>query len=130
MSDIPAWLSVLSILVGIAAMLGGVVAVFRASYSRARIEALREDNQDLRHRIEDLERKGDRAEVREDELEAQVNSLSSENELLKELVLQRVEITGLGDLMTMHHKQSLESWEKIVNAISETKREVKKDGPR
>lgn len=115
--DIPAWLSVMSIALGTAAILGGVVAVFRASYSKARIEALREDNQDLRSRIEDLERKEVRHHKREDELEAKVGHLESENETLRELVLQRVEVQGLGDLLTMHHQQAMNHWDRMTEAI-------------
>lgn len=115
--EIPAWLGVVMTTLGIAAIMGGVVATFRASYSKARIEALREDNQDLRNRIEDLEAKEVRSSAKEDELESDIVHLKNENETLRELVLQRVEIVGLGDLMTMHHQQAMQHWDKMTEAI-------------
>lgn len=104
--NIPQWLAVLATVLGLASILGAVIATFRASYSRARIEALREDNNDLRARVDDLEAKEERAQKREAELASEVKHMKDENNILKEMVLQRVEIAGIADVLTLQGEKS------------------------
>jgi hypothetical protein len=122
--NIPQWLAVLATILGVASILGAVIATFRASYSKARIEALREDNNDLRARVVDLEAKEERAAKDKADMMAEMTHMKEKNHILEEMVLQRVEITGIadvlklqGELLQQHHNQSMDTWDKILHAL-------------
>lgn len=102
---------------GIAILLGGVYFAFKASYNTARIQALRDDNTDLRHRVDDLDGEIERAKQREETLEVKVHHLESENQLLREMVLQRAEVGAVASKLDEHHQQAMEAWRKMIIAL-------------
>lgn len=98
---------------------GGVVVFFKASYNRARIDALRQDIDDYRNRQEQCDRQHSDDEKRIEKCEDEIKHLTDENHTLRELVLQRVEIHGLGDLLTMHHQEAMVYWKHMTEAMEQ-----------
>lgn len=122
--SLPTYLQILGVVLGIATLLGGVVLAFRASYSNARIQALREDNDDLRKRVTDTEHEVEVVQTREAACELKIKHLERENDILRGMVTQRADVSGvsdrvedLGELLTMHHAQSMREWKKMTEAI-------------
>lgn len=97
-------------LCGILVLLMGAFVYAKGTYSKARIEALREDNADLRDRVNDLEKK-------EVLLTKDVVKLQGENELLKGLVTQRAQVDTLLEALNQYHEQYLSSWKAIKDEI-------------
>jgi chromosome segregation ATPase len=100
-------------------LVGGAAALIRASYSKARVDALREDNSDLRARVGDIDMELDRQKTRADMLEQKLTHVKAENDLLKDLVTQRANVEAIADVLDFHHKESMEAWEKICKTIKD-----------
>jgi hypothetical protein len=83
--------------------IGAGIALVRGSYSRARMQALREDNDDLRARMSDCEHVNEK-------LEAEVGHLTSENKLLTALVTQRADVDAVLEELRAHNQQAQEFW--------------------
>lgn len=109
MDSIVGWGNAALIVLGVISLLAVTVVGFKASFNTARVSALREDNGDLRSRVDDLDKELVRQKAREEAevakrkaIEARVHHLESENELLKDMVLQRTDITTLTEAMEDH----------------------------
>lgn len=118
--NLPEWLGVIGAVLSIALALGAALALVKGSYNRARIQALREDNDDLRARVGDLDSELERRKLREETMEAKVNKVDSENQLLRELVTQRADVERVEEAVREHHSKALkeldEHHEMSVNA--------------
>ena len=73
MDGISQFLGAVGIVIGAIVLIGGSLALVRGSYNKARIQALREDNEDLRNRVKDCEDKINVGEAREAALEQKVH---------------------------------------------------------
>jgi hypothetical protein len=95
---------------GLAVLCGGILVFFKGAYNKARIEALRQDVQDYANRdaARQEEHRDDQARIAK--LESNVQHLTTENGMLRDLVTQRVEIQQLGGLLTEHHQEAMEAW--------------------
>lgn len=105
---------------GIIAIIGAIVGVWmfaKGSYNKARIQALREDNDDLRKRVDDADKELEKCNARADKHELELKNLHTENALLRELVSQRVEFTEMIGMLNEHHDKSMHAWEDIRLAI-------------
>lgn len=119
--------AVITIILGLAtltALVGSTYVLFRASLSRARINALREDNQDLRNRVDDQDKELIKCQAREKVLEETCVHLREENDMLKKLVLQRAEVDGvkaeverLFEELASHHIATIDVLQGIKEAL-------------
>jgi peptidoglycan hydrolase CwlO-like protein len=119
METLAQWLGMIGGAFGIIVLIIGAVVFINGSYNKARIQALREDNDDLRNRVDDLDDEAERAKIREDKLEAQVKHLSTENQLLADMITQRANVEALADLLEHHHREAMKSWKEIKDAVTE-----------
>ena len=97
---------------GIIVLIAGALVIARSSFSRAQIEALREDNKDLRDRSDDHQK--DIAH-----LESEVTRLSNENELLRGMVTQRAQVEQVLAELNIHHEAAMEVWDRMDHSMSE-----------
>lgn len=106
-----------STIVSLILLVGGGFLITHGAYSRARLEALREDNNDLRSRIDDLEKR--------EEIQAKdIQRLSSENVLLRNLVTSKAEVDGVLAAVNTHHTYAEAKWRDLLAAINEIKEGV------
>ena len=117
--NLPEWLGVIGLVIAVAVAIGGGLALVRGSYTKARMEALREDNGDLRNRVRDCEEKVKASEAREALLAQQVKHVESENNLLKEMVTQRANVEGIGNMLQYHHDQAMSRIDELPEKILE-----------
>jgi hypothetical protein len=111
---------VLGAVVAVIAIIGagiGVVVFIRGAYGQARITALREDNDDLRKRVDDSDKELAKCNAREDVLEVNLLHLRSENDLLREMVTQRADVSTLIDAHTRNHQEIISALTAVVTAI-------------
>jgi chromosome segregation ATPase len=113
---------VIGAIIGLLIMVGGGLALVRGSYNKARIQALREDNDDLRKRVDDMDREAERERSKVKTLTDKVTHLENENTLLTSLVTQRADVdtvlTELRDLQRKaeaHWARMSDAMEKLVN---------------
>lgn len=104
---------------GILVLLTGALVFAKGSFSKARIEALRDDNEDLRSRVSDLEKK-------EALQHKDIERLQGENELLKEMVTQRAQVDAVVSLLNMHHEQAVDTWIRLSNEMGYVSTELAK----
>lgn len=97
---------------GIIVFVAGALVIARSSFSKAQIEALREDNTDLRNRVKDLEDKETRNT-------AEISRLSGENELLKGMVTQRAQVEQVLAELNVHHEAAMEVWDKMEHSLED-----------
>lgn len=127
--NLPEWLGVIGAVLSIALALGAALALVRGSYTKARISALREDNDDLRARVSDMDVELERRKAKEDVMSAKVDKINSENQLLRDMVTQRAEVEKVqaavqahhqAAMVTLeeHHQASTEAWTKISDALT------------
>lgn len=105
---------------GLIAILGaitGVLIFVRGSYSKARLQALREDNDDLRKRVDDQDRELEKCRAREDKHDTEIKALKSENALLREMVTSKAEVEQLMKLLTTHHRRAEAAWASILRIL-------------
>lgn len=117
MSNLGDWVGVVGSTFGVIVLLISAFIFVSGSYNKARIQALREDNQDLRDRVNDLDSELERTKAREDKLEAQVQHLVTENQLLADMITQRANVEALSDMLDHHHSEAMKAWDKIAKAI-------------
>jgi polyhydroxyalkanoate synthesis regulator protein len=117
MDGIPQFLVAVAAVIGAIVLIGGALALVRGSYNKARIQALREDNEDLRNRVQDCEDKLTAADARETALEMKVQHVESENDLLTQLVTQRADVDKVLKLLDDHHKAAMSGQAKLTKAI-------------
>lgn len=118
MDNLQEILTLVGLVIGTIVLVGGSLVLVRGSYSKARIQALREDNQDLRDRVSDCEAKCDASEAREAVLATEVHHLKSENELLTSLVTQRANVDEVVELLSRHHTAAMAGQQKLTEAIN------------
>ncbi len=125
MNEWQSWFAIVGGLFGIVAVIGGALVVFRGSYNKARIEALRADVDDYARREQrhEQQRIEDRGKI--ETLEAKVTALENENNMLRELATQRaavselaIEVRELIVVLKTHHIESTEAWERIEGKLS------------
>lgn len=121
-------LTIVSIVIAIIGAVGGITAYVRGSYSKARIEALRGDNDDLRNRIDDLEDSAKRAVDREGKLEDRCLHLEEENKTLTALVTQRAEVAAVGIKLEEHHTDVVEKFNLLLEAVNVLIEAIRKSG--
>lgn len=119
-------LEVAGAFLGILILCGGALALVRGSYSKARIQALREDNDDLRSRVEDLDRELDRRRDKITNQADKIEDLRSECRLLKELVTSKADVEAVTDFLEFHHNESVQAWELVRETILNKSKEGRK----
>jgi hypothetical protein len=139
MANLQQVLAIAAALVVLIAARAAVLVFVRGAYGNARIQALREDNQDLRDRVTDTESERDIYKLRSE-------ALSSENTILKDLSLQRANVDALKAALLAHNAEELDAlkeyrdvvihalrehdrkagevWTKILAKLDERKRDV------
>lgn len=117
--NLPEWLGVLGLIMSVAVAAGAGLALVRGSYTKVRMEALREDNSDLRNRVKDCEDKVSASEAREQLLDQQVKHMQRENDLLKEMVTQRANVEGIGNMLQYHHDQAMSRMDSLGDLMLE-----------
>lgn len=117
MDNVQEILTVVGLVVTTIILVGGALALVRGSYNKARIQALREDNDDLRNRVKDCEDKIVVGEGREAVLEQKVEHLESENGLLTALVTQRANVDEVLQMLSDHHQAAMAGQQALTDAI-------------
>lgn len=117
--NLPEWLGVIGAVLSIALALGAALALVKGSYNKARIAALREDNDDLRARVGDLDSELERQKLRDQTREAKIAKVDSENQLLRDMVTQRAEVDRVNQAVAEHHKKAMTSLEEHHQASSQ-----------
>lgn len=112
---------ILSLLV----LLGGAWALVRGSFNKARVQELRDDNDDLRKRNSDLEHKIDAHKIKEEAMETKIGHQNTEIELLTQMVTQRadvgdvkVAVIGVLEDLKEHHEEAKQYWIGINTALT------------
>lgn len=106
-------------LITVLGALGAAYALVRGSYNRARIERLREDNEDLRNRIDTLEAAEQRHDEAQKAWEKERAHLVSENQTLLLAATQRAEVEVLRTQMEEYQVESMAAWGRIEELLSE-----------
>jgi outer membrane murein-binding lipoprotein Lpp len=121
----------ITIAVGLVVLLGAVVSVVvfvRGAYGKARMEALRQDNEDLRNRLDDADDKfaayKEGAETAVKELTTRVKTCEDENKMLKEMAFQRAnveelitQVKALAKQVMEHDKKAQDVWVKSLGIL-------------
>lgn len=119
-------LTVIGLFIVTLTAIGAGLALIRGSYSKARIEALRGDNEDLRSKVHDLReevndlehgRETDRLE--KEALSERVSHVENENDLLKRLVTQRAEVDLVKTTLEDHHGKAMTGIDEIKELLNE-----------
>lgn len=118
MDNLQEFLTLVGLVIGTVILIGGALVLVKGSYSKARIQALREDNEDLRNRVSDCEAKVDASEAREAVLEQKVEHLESENGLLTALVTQRANVDEVLTMLSEHHTAAMAGQQALTDAIN------------
>lgn len=112
--------AVIAVLIAI----GAGLTLVNGSYNKARMDALREDNDDLRKRLDDTERDLLRERTKGEARDIRIKHLESENLLLTQLVTQKADVEGvktdvhrvLEEIRT-HHASMTKAYERLYDAI-------------
>ena len=110
-------LTFVGLVITVLGLIGGSFALVKGSYNKARIQALREDNDDLRKRLDDADKDSIRRDAREQTLIARIEHVESENELLKTMVTQRANVDQVLDRLNEHHEQVMIGQTKLAQAL-------------
>jgi phage I-like protein len=105
--NVAEWIGIIGGAAGLAVLLGAAYIGFKGSYNKARIEALRGDLADANVRLDAERDSRMKDEGRIDKLESEVRHLSSENELLRDLVTQRADVAAIATALSAHHDEAL-----------------------
>lgn len=120
MDSLKEFFGALGIVVGAVVLLGASLGMIRGSYNKARIQALREDNEDLRNRVRDVEDKCTASEAREALLEQKVEHMENENVLLTALVTQRANVDEVLGELRDHHTAAMDKFDELIAAVGGT----------
>jgi predicted nuclease with TOPRIM domain len=112
----------IGVVLGVLALLGGSLALVRGSYTKARIQGLREDNEDLRSRLDDCDKEETRLKAREEALKAKVASVQSENEALKAMVTQRANVDEVLVRLNAHHEDAMQGQRQLMETQMDAQR--------
>lgn len=136
------WIAILGVLVAILAAVALAFAYLAGSYNKQRIAALREDVEDSQRREKVLEAQIERLSHEQvtqqaqfslelNNCQEQIVHLTAENEHLRELVLQRVEISSLSvvleslvSMLANHDERVLDYWETMSTTLQLLKDEL------
>lgn len=117
-------LQIIATLLALLILIGGAALLIRGSFNKAKVQELREDNDDLRKRLADAENKIRDHAARESALEVKVDHQQSEIEMLTEMVTQRAEVSVLAqsiiDLyaeLKKHHGEAIGHWSSMEVAL-------------
>lgn len=110
MDNLQSVLAIAGALVVIILALAAVLVFVRGAYGNARIQALREDNEDLRNRVNDTEGERDIYKLR-------AESLASENAILKDLTLQRANVDQLKHALLAHNAEEMDTLKEYTDLI-------------
>jgi len=110
MNNLQTALAIAGGLVVVIVALTGALVFVRGAYGNARIQALREDNEDLRNRVTDTEGERDIYRLR-------AESLSSENTILKDLTLQRANVEQLKHALLAHNAEEMDTLKEYTDLI-------------
>lgn len=110
MNNLQTALAIAGGLVVVIVALAGTLVFVRGAYGNARIQALREDNEDLRNRVSDTEGERDIYRLR-------AESLISENTILKDLTLQRANVEQLKHALLAHNAEEMDTLKEYTDLI-------------
>lgn len=110
-------LTIIGSVLGIIVLVTGALLYINGSYNRARMNALREDNDDLRHRVDDTEAELSNCKTKLQARNIKIESLETENRLLVDMITQRAEVEAISDLLEMHHKETTKAWRRIEELL-------------
>lgn len=110
MNNVQSVLAVAAGLVALIVVFAGALVFVRGAYGNARIQALREDNDDLRARVLDTEGERDVYKLR-------AESLASENTILKDLTLQRANVEQLKHALLAHNAEEMDTLKEYTDLI-------------
>jgi septal ring factor EnvC (AmiA/AmiB activator) len=116
--------------IGLLTIIGGALVLIKGSYSKARIQALREDNEDLRNRVADGEQETIRLKAGVAELKIEVDRERSENQLLRQMVTQRANVDEVLDILNQHHDEAREQWAKANDLLAKLTAAIERLGPK
>lgn len=117
MNNVSQIFAAIGVILAVLVAVGAGLTLVRGSYNKARIQALREDNEDLRARVGDVEEKLEQSEAREAVLSAKVEHVESENQLLTALVTQKANVDEVLSLLNTHHEAAMQWMAKLTAAI-------------
>lgn len=110
MDNLQTALAIAGGLVVVIVALAGALVLVRGAYGNARIQALREDNEDLRNRVSDTEGERDVYRLR-------AESLASENTILKDLTLQKANVDALKHALLAHNAEEMDTLKEYTDLI-------------
>lgn len=113
-----------SVVLSLLILVGGAWALVRGSFNKARVQELREDNDDLRDRLDDAEKKIKTYEARETALETKVDHQQNEIDLLTNMLTQRAEVQDVKvavvavlENLKDHHDEAKQYWSSLNTAM-------------
>jgi len=104
---------ILVAVISVMVLLGAAFVTFKGSFNKARIQGLRDDNQDLRERVIDSELEITQLKNQLEIQGSKLDSLDKENATLKDMITQRAQVDELKQLLSDHHSESLQAWSAI-----------------
>lgn len=110
-------LATMGVMLTVLVAVGGALTLVRGSYSKARIQALREDVGDFTVRLKACEEQLVASQAKEVSLKQQVDHLASENGLLTALVTQRGDVAKVLELLSAHHEAAMAGQRRLTQAI-------------
>lgn len=128
--DFGQWVGVIGGLAALLVLFIGALVYVRGSYSKAKIEALRADNDDLRKKIGDLSRdlEDERNERRREgelhrlqltEMDDKLSHALAQNSMLADMITQRANVEAIHDQIDAHHKAAEAAWTDIQETLRE-----------
>lgn len=110
-------LQIIGAILALLILIGGAWALVRGSFNQARVKEQREeiadlDRRDVRKTQEITELKASR-----DALENQVHSQQNQIDTLTAALTQRAEVEAVAVLITEHHEQAMEHWDRIADTM-------------
>lgn len=107
------------------AVLAGVSLVFlRSSYSKARLQAMSDDIAAYKNRVDRLMSERDEEVRKREILENRMSAVESENSMLKEMVMQTVNIKHYGELVEIHHAAAEQWWVNLNAKLHDNSRKL------
>lgn len=119
-TDLVDVVGIIGAIIAVLVALGGGAALVRGSYNKARIEALRGDNEDLRLRSNDQGREIERLLLQQQSDHQRIEHLENENRMLMDMVTQRAEVAEVAAKLDRHHREVMEKYDDMIAAIRET----------
>lgn len=126
------WVVLVVGILTIGGLISGVVVFVRASYSKAKIESLQQDNTNLRAEVADLDRRLERertdrerheekVKAESEQLKAQLEGALTQNQMLADMILQRANIEAVHDQIDQHHQEAKQAWTSLIDEVKKIK---------